>query len=563
MLVPDLPGSDAPVADHVIEAAEEGLLPEIERQIGVWHGIAAPNRAARVQAGQLAETIEGYARLRGEPRLEAAPGDLRHALLAAREREDLPSVSGGSSPLAAVGLAGEVGRLRAGEVRSADLLAAALGRIAQVDAGLNAVVWQCAEAARAQAARCDRGGAGALHGVPLAHKDLFGIAGQRQTAGSELWRDHYATVTSTVLARLAEAGSYSFAGLSLAEFAQNPTGHNAAFGDCINPWNAAMITGGSSSGSAVAVAAGYCTGSLGTDTGGSIRLPAACCGVTGLKPTYGRVSRAGVVPLCASLDCVGPIARTALDCATLMDVIAGADPDDPTCEDLPVAHVAALDGDVRGQRIGVPVNWFCDEAAPEILEAYHAALGVLEARGARLVRLEVPLLDAIATYGGTMARVEAAALHAGWMRTQPGRYVTHVSARLYPGYAIPATYYVEAMQARPTIIAAFVRAVFGQVDVLATPTLRSRAPSRAETDVDVGPPGSETRFFAVGGNVRPFNYLGLPALSLPCGMDANGVPIGLQLVGRPFAEPRLLRVADAYQREVGPPPLPRLGLAAP
>jgi aspartyl-tRNA(Asn)/glutamyl-tRNA(Gln) amidotransferase subunit A len=534
--------------------------------IARWHGIAPPNAPGLRMALALDSTVAAHARLRTEPPLEGPPEDFAAALCALAEvsppvRDAAPR----EDEIARTGLSGARLSLAAGVDTSASLLAAGLLRIDRLDARLNAVLWQrraWAEGAAAAAdqARAEGGALAPLLGVPLAHKDLFGIAGERQTAGSDFWREsHRAATTATVLERLTAAGSFSVAGLHMAEFAQNPTGQNASFGDCINPWREAAISGGSSSGSAVAVAALYCTAALGSDTGGSIRLPAACCGVTGLKPTYGRVSRAGVVPLCASLDCVGPIARTALDCAIMLDAIAGPDPADPTTADLaPPRYEAALTGDLRGQRIGVPENYFCDDAAPEVLAAFHAALGRMQAAGAVLVPLAVPLLDAIATYGGTMARVEAAALHEGWMRTQPGRYVTHVSARLYPGYAIPATYYVQAVRERPAILTAFVREVFSRVDALATPTLRSRTPTRAETDIDAGPPGSEERFFWVGDNVRPFNYLGLPALSLPCGFDANGVPIGLQLVGRPFAEARLLCIGDGYQRLVGPPPLPAL-----
>jgi aspartyl-tRNA(Asn)/glutamyl-tRNA(Gln) amidotransferase subunit A len=515
-------------------------------------------------AGQLPELIAAMSRVRAHPWLEAAPDTIEAAL----ERLAEPPGEAGSATrttrcddLAQIGLAGARQDLGEGRISSGELLDRAIERIDRFDGALNAVLWQDRAGAAEQALAADRRRAAgapraALDGLPLAHKDLFGEAGRRQTAGSDFWRAHTAATTATVMTRLAGAGSFSFAGLHMAEFAQNPTGQNASFGDCINPWNAARITGGSSSGSGVAISAGYCLGALGTDTGGSIRLPAACCGVTGLKPTLGRVSRAGVVPLCASLDCVGPLARTALDCAILLDVIAGADPADPTCARLPGPDAeAALDGDLRGQRIGVPVNWFCDVAEPEILAAFAAALQVLRARGAVLLEIAVPLIDEIAVYGGVVARVGASALHAAWMRTQPARYVPHVSARLYPGYAIPATYYVEALQRRPFLLTAFVDAVFGQVDAVATPTLRARAPTRADADVDSGAEGTERTFFAVGDNVRPFNYLGLPAISLPCGFDANGVPIGLQLVGRPFAEARLLRMADAYQREAGPPML--------
>ena len=468
---------------------------------------------------------------------------------------------------ALLSLADATARLRTRSILPRDLLKANLARIDRLDGRLNAVLWldRSGAMAAADAMATDRRPdvvAGRLHGLPLAHKDLFATAGLPQTAGSAWWQGRVAAHTSTVLARLQAAGSITFAGLNMAEFAQNPTGHNATVGDCINPWQPDAIAGGSSSGSAVAVAVGYCAGSLGSDTGGSIRLPAACCGVTGLKPTWGLVSRAGVVPLAQTLDAVGPIARTARDCAILLALIAGADPADPTCAALPVpAYEAALDdarggGNLAGQRIGVPDAWFFDDAAPEVLAACTDALAALADRGATLVPIGIPLLPAITTYGGTMARVEAAALHAQWMREDPQRYVPHVSGRLYPGYAIPATYYVEAMTRRPQILAEFVATVFDRVDAIATPTLRSRAPTRTQTDVDRGPAGTEQRFFAVGGNVRPFNYLGLPALTMPVGIDANGVPIGLQLVGRPYGEARLLRIADAWQRTAGPPPIP-------
>ncbi len=515
-------------------------------------------------AGQLPELIGAMARVRAEPWLEAPPDRFEAALerLAEAPAADVSPVrSERCDAVAQCGLAGARAALGDGRISAGGLLAGRLARIDALDGRLNAVIWQDRVGAAAWADAADRRRAagaaiGPLDGIALAHKDLFGWAGRRQTAGSDFWRGHVAARTATVLARLAAAGSFSFAGLHMAEFAQNPTGQNAAFGDGINPWNAAAISGGSSSGSGIAVSAGYCLGALGTDTGGSIRLPAACCGVTGLKPTYGRVSRAGVVPLCASLDCVGPIARTALDCAILLDAVAGADAADPTCSRLPGPGAeAALDGEVRGQRIGVPAAWFRDDAEPEVLAAFTAALELLRGRGAEVVEIAVPLLDEIVTYGGVVARVEAAALHAAWMRSAPGRYVPHVSARLYPGYAIPATYYVEALQLRPFLLAEFVAGVFGRVDALATPTLRGRAPMRAQTDVDSGVEGTERAFFAVGDNVRPFNYLGLPALSVPCGFDAHGVPIGLHLVGRPFGEARLLRIADAYQRVVGPPAL--------
>jgi aspartyl-tRNA(Asn)/glutamyl-tRNA(Gln) amidotransferase subunit A len=336
----------------------------------------------------------------------------------------------------------------------------------------------------------------------------------------------------------------------MAEFAQNPTGHNRAFGDCHNPWNLPYITGGSSSGSGATVAAGVTYASLGSDTGGSIRLPASACGVTGLKPTQTRVSRYGVMPLSFSADNVGPLARTARDCARVLSVIAGHDPRDPTSAREPVPdYEAALDGDISGLRVGVPTNAFVDRADAPVVAALEDAIKVLAARGARIVRLKLPLMPEIGAYVGVVSRCEAAAIHARWMRERAQDYAVHLSARLYAGYAIPAAYYVEALAQRGPVLKAFAGEVFSQCDVLATPTIPTCLPTLAETDVDHGPPGTEHKFMAVSLNTRPFNYLGLPTTSQPCGFDPNGLPIGLQLAARPFAEARVLNVADAYQRD--------------
>jgi aspartyl-tRNA(Asn)/glutamyl-tRNA(Gln) amidotransferase subunit A len=459
------------------------------------------------------------------------------------------------SDLADLGLVEAAEAIAKGEATSAALLEACLARMEAVNPSINAVIWVEREAAREAAAEADRvqkagGRMGLLHGIPMAHKDMYYQAGRPCTCGSAIRRDFVPTITATVIERLSAAGSFAFAGLNMAEFAQNPTGHNRAFGDCHNPWGLDYITGGSSSGSGAAVAAGVTYGSLGSDTGGSIRLPAAACGVTGLKGTQTRVSRYGVMPLSFSADNVGPLARSARDCARIMRVIAGADPADPTCaREMVPDYEAALDGDLRGTRIGVPTNAFTTGAHPEILAAFEAALAVLAGRGATIVRLALPMLDSVAAYAAVMSRTESSTIHARFMREQPQDYAVHLAARIYAGYAIPGVYYVEALAQRGPVLQAFAREVFGQVDLIATPTIPTRLPTLAATDIDHGPPGTEHTFTAVSENTRPFNYLGLPASSQPCGFDGNGLPIGLQLVGRPFAEARVLRAADAYQRD--------------
>jgi aspartyl-tRNA(Asn)/glutamyl-tRNA(Gln) amidotransferase subunit A len=457
--------------------------------------------------------------------------------------------------LADLSLVAAADAVRQGETTAAALLDACLANLDAAEAKVNATIWVDREGARRAAAAADAavaagGGLGRLHGLPLAHKDMYYQAGRRSTCGSAIRRDFVPDTTATVIERMAAEGAHAYAGLNMAEFAQNPTGHNAHYGDCHNPWNLPYITGGSSSGSGAAVAARFTYAALGSDTGGSIRLPAAACGVTGLKPTQTRVSRAGVMPLSFSADNVGPLARTARDCARVMSVIAGHDPLDPTSATEPVPdYEAALDGDLRGLRVGVPTTYFSDGADTPVLEAVEAAVAVLAARGATVLRLPLPLMDAVSAYGGIISRVEGATIHAQWMRKRQTDYAVHLSARLYAGNAIPGTYYVEALSRRGPVLRAFAAEVFGQVDVLVTPTIKTCLPTLAATDIDRGPPGTEHVFMAVSANTRPFNYLGLPAISVPCGFDPNGCPIGLQIAGRPFAEARVMKVADAYQQD--------------
>ena len=391
---------------------------------------------------------------------------------------------------------------------------------------------------------------GPLHGVPLAHKDMYYRAGKPCTCGSKIRRVFRPAYTATAIKRLEEAGSITVGSLNMAEFAQNPTGHNAHFGDCHNPWHVDHCTGGSSSGSGAAVAARFIYGALGSDTGGSIRLPASMCGVTGIKGTQTRVSRFGAMPLSFSADNVGPLARTARDCARLMRIIAGHDPSDPTSSTEPVSdYEAALDGDVRGLRIGVPTNFFFDGVDPEVWTAFDVAMNVLESRGAMTVRLEVPHMDDISTYASVVSRVEGATIHAQWMRERPEDYSVHLAGRLYAGYAIPAVHYVEALSRRGPILRALGKDVFGKVDVFATPTIRMKVPTLAATDIDAGAPGAIEAFGAISANTRAINYMGLPSVSVPCGFDSKGLPIGFQIQGRPFAEAKVLKVADAYQRD--------------
>jgi aspartyl-tRNA(Asn)/glutamyl-tRNA(Gln) amidotransferase subunit A len=442
-----------------------------------------------------------------------------------------------------------------GEVTSVALTKAALDAFKAGDATINASIALDPEEALETAEGLDKLRKvgrllGPLHGVPLAHKDMYYRAGKPCTCGSKIRRVFNPTYTATAIKRLEEAGSITIGSLNMAEFAQNPTGHNAHFGDCHNPWQVDHCTGGSSSGSGAAVAARFIYGALGSDTGGSIRLPASMCGVTGIKGTQTRVSRFGAMPLSFSADNVGPLARTARDCARLMRIIAGHDPSDPTSSTEPVSNYeAALDGDVRGLRIGIPTNFFFDGVDPEVLTAFDVAMNVLEARGGKIIRLEVPHMDAVNTYASVLSRVEGATIHAQWMRERPEDYSVHLAGRLYAGYAIPAVHYVEALSRRGPILRALGKDVFGKVDVFTTPTIRMKVPTLAATDIDAGAPGAIEAFGAISANTRAINYMGLPSVSVPCGFDSKGLPIGFQIQGRPFAEAKVLKVAEAYQRD--------------
>ncbi len=441
-----------------------------------------------------------------------------------------------------------------GEVTSVALVEACLARIAAHDGKVNSVIRLDKTAALHAAAAVDRArksGAllGPLAGVPMMHKDMYYREGKVSSCGSKIRKNFVPKITATVLKRLDAAGAVDMGTLNMAEFAQNPTGHNAHFGSCHNPFGLEYCTGGSSSGSGAGVAARFFYAALGSDTGGSIRLPATICGVTGIKATQTRVSRAGVMPLSFSMDNVGPLVRTARDAARFLRITAGHDPLDATSSREPVPdYEAALTGDVRGLRIAVPQEYFFDGADAVVVSAFDKALEVLRARGATVERVSAPSLRAINAYVALCSRVEGAAIHANWMREHPGDYAIHLSARLFGGYAIPGHLYVEALARRGPLLRQFCAEALGRFDLVATPALRTRVPTLAETDIDADPT-NWSRFMAVSANTRPFNYLGVPTISIPCGFDDRGLPIGLQLAGRPFAETRVLAASDAYQRD--------------
>ena len=453
-----------------------------------------------------------------------------------------------------------------GEVTSRAATEAAIARAGAAQPVTNAFVELLAERALADADARDaerRAGRlrGPLHGVPLAHKDCFERAGARMAVGSRVMAgDAPGTRDATALERLAAAGAVDLGRLHLNEMVAGPTGQNPHLGDCANPWDAARISGGSSSGSGAAVASGACFGALGSDTGGSIRLPAAACGLFGLKPTWGRVARGGCFPRAHTLDCPGPMARTALDCALMLGAIAGPDGRDPTAVDAPVPDYAArMAGAAMGSRLAVlelPGDIHPDIAAR--FDDLRRAAGDRFALGEP--RRWAPLADCEAL-GDVISKVEAATLHGAAMASRPGDVSRAVFARTEPGLHIPAPRYLEALALRARMLDAFLDEAMGDADALLLPTAPVPTPTRAEADME-----GEGRVFAIVAQLtrltRPFSYLGLPVLSMPIGLDASFMPVGAQLVGRPFGEARLLglgaTLADALVWRVTPglPPRP-------
>lgn len=443
--------------------------------------------------------------------------------------------------------------LARGEVTSVELTQAAIARARRLDPKLNCfAVLDAADALReadkADGERKDGKATGALHGVPLAHKDLFYRSGKIVACGSKIRKDFVPETTATVLERLSAAGAVTVGALHMAEFAFSPTGFNEHYGHARNPWNPEHVPGGSSSGSGAAVAARIVFGSLGTDTGGSLRHPAAMCGLTGLKPTLTRVSRAGVMPLSHSLDCVGPLARSARDCARLLEVIAGADRADPTSSARPVPrYEALLAGGARGLRIGVPRSYYYEVVSEEIKKVLDESLEALRGLGARVSPVDVPDVNFINSLAHVVMSVEAATIHRKWLERQREDYADQVRARIEPGLFYPATRYCEALAMRATLTQEYIDTALKDVDVLHIPAIPVPVPSIEETTR--GHPTDVARVIGLMGHcTRGINYLGLPSISVPAGFDTKGLPVAFQLVGRPFAEAKLLRAAHAYQQ---------------
>jgi aspartyl-tRNA(Asn)/glutamyl-tRNA(Gln) amidotransferase subunit A len=445
----------------------------------------------------------------------------------------------------------EAGRLiRARKLSPVEFTRALMARIAATDAVYHAYLAVTEDLAIAQAnaaeAEIMRGGWRSLmHGVPYATKDIFDVAGMPTTCHSKLRIDHRARSDATAIVKLREAGAVLLGKLALHEFATGGPTRELPWPAACNPWNCDLHPGGSSSGSGVAVAIGTAPGALGTDTGGSVRNPATCCGVVGMKPTYGTVSRAGVFPLAFSLDHVGPLTRTVEDNAIMLQAIAGYDPADPASVRRPPADFTAeLDAGVKGLRIGVIAHFYEEDmvAAPEQSAAIAAAADVLRRLGAEVKPIRLSSLQRYTACGRTIHIAEAYAVHERDLQERPQDYADITRRKLLPGAFIPAADYVKAQQLRTVLCAEFA-AVMRDLDAAIT---------LSSLDMPCRIDDAETIAKTYERQIRmPFNVTGTPAIAVPTGFTAAGLPTAMQIVGRAFAEPMVYRVAQAYCEATG------------
>ena len=467
-----------------------------------------------------------------------------------------------SDDLLALDVAALSTRLRSREISPGELTEAYLDRIGAIDGKLRTYITVTAEVARAAAKTAEAEitagkWRGPFHGVPVAIKDLLYTRGIRTTGGSKILAGFIPDHDSTVWKRLAGAGAVLLGKLNLHEFAYGISSTNPHWGTVRNPYGLDRIPGGSSGGSAAAIVARMAAATIGTDTGGSIRIPAALCGCVGLKPTFSRVSRYGVMPLAQTLDHVGPITRTVRDAALMLGVIAGHDPDDSTSSRNPVPnYTAALDNDIAGLRIGV-IRELNHGLSNDVARSFNAALKQLAAMGAAVEEVSAPAIETASVATTVVMLAEALEYHENWIRTRPNDYGADVRGLLEMGMGIPATSYVRMQRARAAVLADTLRAMENQ-DVLVAPGSAIAAPRIGEATIQVDGGASMDTVQAIIRFTSPFNATGQPALAIPTGLSTDRLPLSMQIVGRPFDELSVIRIADAYERARGPLPAPKL-----
>jgi len=440
--------------------------------------------------------------------------------------------------------------LAARQVSSVELTRAALERIHRLDSTLRAFITVTEEQALHQAGQADAERAagrdrGLLHGIPMAVKDLLCTRGVRTTGGSTMFENYVPEIHAAAVERLEAAGAVMLGKLNMHELAYGITSANPHFGAVRNPWDTTRSPGGSSGGSGTAVATGMVYAALGSDTGGSIRIPAAFCGTVGLKPTYGRVSRYGALPLSYSQDHVGPLARSVRDAAAVLNAVAGHDRRDPASSRRPVVDYIPEEGcSIRGLRLGFPENFYFERVDPEVESAVRGAVARAQALGARVVPVRVPDVEALNAVGRIVLLCEASAVLEPSAEQRP-RIGADVLALLDQGRLLPATDYINAQRLRRKMGAEF-DTLWSQVDCLVAPTTPTAAPHIGETTIQLGGRKEDVRLLTTR-LVRGINTLGWPALSIPCGLTSAKLPIGLQLIGPAFEEALLLRIGAALE----------------
>jgi len=434
-------------------------------------------------------------------------------------------------------------RIRTREISPVEVAAQAISRIEQVNPALNAFVTVTAELAMEQAKQAEQdilkgNYKGPLHGIPIVHKDLYYTKGIRTTASSKILADFVPDYDSTAVAKLAAAGTVLLGKVQTHEFASGTTTNSPHFGPCRNPWNLERVPGGSSGGTGAAVAAGIAYMGTGTDTGGSIRIPAACCGVVGMKPTYGRVSRYGIVAMGWSLDHAGPLARSVWDASVALDAMSGLDPHDESTVDLPAPGLTTSYADsMKGVRIGIPTRYYYDDVEADVLAAVRAAIAKFAELGAEIVEVGLSKIDYARSITSAILMGELVAYHEPWLTSRPEDYGADVRMMLESGRNLPASTYLQAQRARHLVVQDFLDALSG-VDVLLTPATPLTAPTADDF----------ARTLRLAEFTMPTNLTGLPSLSMPCGFSPEGLPVNLQLIGKPFEEATVLGIGYGYEQ---------------
>ena len=457
-----------------------------------------------------------------------------------------------SADLTSMTVADLAERIRTKEVSPVEITQAFIARAQALEPKIGAFVTHtpelALEAAKTAEAEIAAGNyKGPMHGIPVGVKDIYSTAGTRTTSGSKVYADHIPDRDSTAVARLKQAGAYSIGKTGTVEFAFDPTGRNAHYGMPHNPWGLDRMPGGSSAGSGAGTAAGFFPISLGTDTGGSIRIPSALCGLTGIKPTFGLASRFGVTPLSWSFDTVGPMARSAEDAAIALNVLAGYDAADPASVRAPhVDYTADLNGGVRGLRIGVPKEYIGDILDPEQDTAFRKALFELEELGAIVEEISIPELAWVPAIAIAITGVEASTIYGELARTRGDELDPSVQRRVETAFFISGERYAHAMRAR-VLFTRRMNAAFEHVDLIATPTVATPAPPQATERMTIGGVQTNVRE-ALLRDTRIFNMSRMPAVAMPTGFSADGLPLSMQLAAPAFQDSLALRAAHAYQQ---------------